>query len=76
MTITGACLFGIQRMSLCRFDRFWIVPFDVPGHRRGRGNPELADEAHGTHFYFGADMPIPALYGEDSVAEGFEILRA
>lgn len=29
--------------ALERFRRMRIVPFDVPGHKRGRGNPELAD---------------------------------
>ena len=28
--------------ALERFRRARIVPFDVPGHKRGRGNPELA----------------------------------
>lgn len=26
-----------------RFRKKRIVPFDVPGHKRGRGNPELVD---------------------------------
>ncbi len=30
--------------ALERFRRMRVVPFDVPGHKRGRGNPEL------THF--------------------------
>lgn len=29
--------------ALQRFKRMRIVPFDVPGHKRGRGNPELTD---------------------------------
>lgn len=29
--------------ALQRFRRMRIVPFDVPGHKRGRGNPELVD---------------------------------
>ena len=29
--------------ALERFRRMRIVPFDVPGHKRGRGNPELVD---------------------------------
>lgn len=28
--------------ALMRFKKMRIVPFDVPGHKRGRGNPELA----------------------------------
>ena len=28
--------------ALERFRRQRVVPFDVPGHKRGRGNPELA----------------------------------
>jgi len=28
--------------ALERFRRMRVVPFDVPGHKRGRGNPELA----------------------------------
>ena len=27
--------------ALERFRKARIVPFDVPGHKRGRGNPEL-----------------------------------
>ena len=27
--------------ALEQFRRMRIVPFDVPGHKRGRGNPEL-----------------------------------
>ncbi len=27
--------------ALCRLRRQRVVPFDVPGHKRGRGNPEL-----------------------------------
>ena len=29
--------------ALERFRRMRIVPFDVPGHKHGRGNPELAE---------------------------------
>jgi len=29
--------------ALKKFKTMRIVPFDVPGHKRGRGNPELAD---------------------------------
>ena len=28
--------------ALERFEKKRVVPFDVPGHKRGRGNPELA----------------------------------
>ena len=28
--------------ALEKFLRMRVVPFDVPGHKRGRGNPELA----------------------------------
>ena len=28
--------------ALERFKSMRVVPFDVPGHKRGRGNPELA----------------------------------
>ena len=28
--------------ALERFRKKRVVPFDVPGHKRGRGNPELA----------------------------------
>ena len=28
--------------ALEEFRRNRVVPFDVPGHKRGRGNPELA----------------------------------
>ena len=27
--------------ALENFRRMRVVPFDVPGHKRGRGNPEL-----------------------------------
>lgn len=29
--------------ALCKLKRERIVPFDVPGHKRGKGNPELTD---------------------------------
>jgi arginine/lysine/ornithine decarboxylase len=29
--------------ALERFKSRRVVPFDVPGHKRGRGNPELAE---------------------------------
>ena len=29
--------------ALQRFRQMRVVPFDVPGHKRGRGNPELAE---------------------------------
>lgn len=29
--------------ALSKFKRQRVVPFDVPGHKRGRGNPELAE---------------------------------
>ncbi|MCR5387808.1 MAG: aminotransferase class I/II-fold pyridoxal phosphate-dependent enzyme [Lachnospiraceae bacterium] len=29
--------------ALERFRQMRVVPFDVPGHKRGRGNPELSD---------------------------------
>ena len=29
--------------ALEQFRRMRVVPFDVPGHKRGRGNPELTD---------------------------------
>lgn len=29
--------------ALEKFRKMRVVPFDVPGHKRGRGNPELAD---------------------------------
>ena len=28
--------------ALAAFQKMRVVPFDVPGHKRGRGNPELA----------------------------------
>ena len=28
--------------ALEKFEKQRVVPFDVPGHKRGRGNPELA----------------------------------
>lgn len=28
--------------ALERFRKKRVVPFDVPGHKRGRGNPEFA----------------------------------
>ena len=27
--------------ALDRFRKMRVVPFDVPGHKRGRGNPDL-----------------------------------
>ena len=29
--------------ALQKFRKKRVVPFDVPGHKRGRGNPELVD---------------------------------
>ena len=29
--------------ALEKFRKLRVVPFDVPGHKRGRGNPELVD---------------------------------
>ena len=29
--------------ALEEFKKMRVVPFDVPGHKRGRGNPELAE---------------------------------
>ena len=29
--------------ALENFRRMRVVPFDVPGHKRGRGNPELTE---------------------------------
>lgn len=29
--------------ALEQFRRMRVVPFDVPGHKRGRGNPELTE---------------------------------
>ncbi|MCL2588231.1 MAG: arginine decarboxylase, partial [Oscillospiraceae bacterium] len=29
--------------ALEKFRRARVVPFDVPGHKRGRGNPELTE---------------------------------
>ena len=30
--------------ALEQFRKMRVVPFDVPGHKRGRGNPELTGE--------------------------------
>ena len=32
--------------ALERFRQMRVVPFDVPGHKRGRGNPELTAFLH------------------------------
>ena len=43
--------------ALEKFEKQRVVPFDVPGHKRGRGNPELAHLLgerwckHGCKFY-------------------------
>ena len=29
--------------ALQKFRQMRVVPFDVPGHKRGRGNPELTE---------------------------------
>ena len=29
--------------ALQNFKKMRVVPFDVPGHKRGRGNPELVE---------------------------------
>ena len=29
--------------ALGKFSKMRVVPFDVPGHKRGRGNPELVN---------------------------------
>ena len=31
--------------ALEEFKKMRVVPFDVPGHKRGRGNPELTEFA-------------------------------
>ena len=33
--------------ALEQFRRMRVVPFDVPGHKRGRGNPELVRASGG-----------------------------
>jgi len=45
----GTCQMDYERQqhapiyeALERFRKKRVVPFDVPGHKRGRGNPELA----------------------------------
>ena len=32
----------LKEVDLQNFQKMRVVPFDVPGHKRGRGNPELA----------------------------------
>ena len=44
---TGLSMLSQERApiyeALEQFRRMRVVPFDVPGHKRGRGNPELAE---------------------------------
>ena len=49
--------------ALEAFRRKRIVPFDVPGHKRGRGNPELVSLL-GEVLHFLLPLPVPAsVYG-------------
>ena len=32
--------------ALEKFRKMRVVPFDVPGHKRGRGNPELGQGSY------------------------------
>ena len=69
--------------ALENFRRMRVVPFDVPGHKRGRGNPEL------TEFLgqkcVGVDVnsmkpldnlchPVSAIRAEELAADAFEQL--
>lgn len=44
---TGLSMLSQERApiyeALEQFRRMRVVPFDVPGHKRGRGNPELTE---------------------------------
>ena len=50
--------------ALERFRKKRVVPFDVPGHKRGRGNPELAqllgEKCVGLDEVFPADCTVVA----------------
>ena len=37
--------------ALEEFKKRRVVPFDVPGHKRGRGNPELVQRGTGRKFH-------------------------
>ena len=46
--------------ALERFRQMRVVPFDVPGHKRGRGNPELT--AFLGQQCVGVDVNSPCLF--------------
>ncbi len=51
--------------ALKRFQRMRVVPFDVPGHKRGKGTPELTAFLGGTvhergcKFHEAPGQPVP-----------------
>ncbi len=42
--------------ALQKFGKRRVVPFDVPGHKRGRGNPELTQTSGGTMRLHGCQL--------------------
>ena len=42
--------------ALAEFKKMRVVPFDVPGHKRGRGNPELARTSWGSMRIHGCQL--------------------
>ena len=47
--------------ALERFRKKRVVPFDVPGHKRGRGNPELTEFLKSGRKKADFTMKIPLL---------------
>ena len=50
--------------ALKRFQRMRVVPFDVPGHKRGKGTPELTAfwgtvHERGCKFHEAPGQPVP-----------------
>ncbi len=56
--------------ALEQFNKMRVVPFDVPGHKRGRGNPELTAPAgremrvHGRQLHEAPGQPLPSRFGD------------
>ena len=42
--------------ALEKFQKMRVVPFDVPGHKRGRGNPELTALLGGNVYADGCQL--------------------
>ena len=64
--------------ALEEFKRMRVVPFDVPGHKRGRGNPELTAllGEQGVSMDVNSMKPLDNLCHPVSVIRDAELLAA